>query len=167
MTIRAWQGDITTLDVDAIVNAASNTLFRGGGVCGVIHRAAGPQLEEACDAIGWVDTGDAVATPGFDLPTRHVIHAVGPVYESGEDGEAAQLASCYRRSLEVGVAIGARSIALPAISTGIFGFPHDEAAQIAVSTVQDFVGEHPQAYDDIILVAYDDETFARYAALLG
>src|SRR4029450_13120888 len=122
--VRAIQGDITTLDVDAIVNAANNALRAGAGVCGAIFAAAGHRdLQAACDAIGGCDTGDAVATSGFALPARWVIHTVGPVWDGGHLGEPASLASCYRRSIEVALAVGARSIAFPAISTGVYGYP--------------------------------------------
>lgn len=164
MEIRSWQGDITTLEVDAIVNAANNALMRGGGVCGAIFRAAGPSLDEACDAIGWCDSGDAVATPGFDLPARWVIHAVGPVWERGHHGEEDQLVSCYRRVVEVAAASGARSVAIPAISTGIYGFPADRAAELAVATLRSLDGPD---VDEVVLVAFDDETAARYERLLA
>src|SRR5260221_5583918 len=136
MTIEAAQGDITLESVDAIVNAANGALRRGGGVCGAIFAAAGPELDDACAAIGSCDTGDAVATRGFRLPARWIVHAVGPVWHGGDQGEAAQLASCYRRSIEVARSVGAESIAFPAISTGIFGYPGRAAAEIAVATVR-------------------------------
>jgi O-acetyl-ADP-ribose deacetylase (regulator of RNase III) len=163
MEIRTVLGDITTLPVDAIVNAANNSLMRGGGVCGAIFRAAGPRLDEACDAIGWCDSGDAVATPAFDLPCRWVIHAVGPVWEGGGFGEAEQLASCYRRVVEVAGEIGARSVAIPAISTGIYGYPADAAAGIAMATLS---GVASAVVEDVILVAFDDETHRRYQTLV-
>ena len=163
MRMRVWQGNITTLEVDAIVNAANNSLMRGGGVCGAIFRAAGPSLDDACDAIGWCDSGDAVATPGFALPARWVIHTVGPVWEGGDDGEADQLASCYRRVLEVAAAIGASSVAIPAISTGIYAFPVEEAARIAVTTLN----SSDAAVDDVVLVAFDEDTERRYERLLA
>jgi O-acetyl-ADP-ribose deacetylase len=163
MKLRAWQGDITTLDVDAIVNAANTALRRGGGVCGAIFGAAGPQLDTACAEIGGCATGDAVATPGFRLPARWIVHTVGPVWHGGDRGEPKQLASCYRRALGVARQVGARTIAFPAISTGIFGYPADEAAGIAVRTVSAAAGPD---VDEVILVAYDHETLARYQALL-
>jgi O-acetyl-ADP-ribose deacetylase (regulator of RNase III) len=164
MKVRTWRGDITTLEVDAIVNAANNSLMRGGGVCGAIFRAAGARLDEACDAIGWCDTGDAVATPGFDLPSRWVIHTVGPVWEGGALGEAVQLESCYRRVVAVAAELGARTLAIPAISTGIYGYPAEEAAAIAVRTLR---AHDSPALDEVLLVAFDDATASRYDRLLA
>lgn len=159
-TVRA---DITTLQVDAIVNAANEALRRGGGVCGAIFAAAGPELEEACAAIGHCAPGEAVATEGFALPARWIIHTVGPVWRGGAHGEAELLASCYRRSLEVADELGARSVAFPAISTGVFGYPPDEAATIAVETVRN-TATHVER---VLLVAFDAETAARYERLLS
>ncbi|TCO80413.1 O-acetyl-ADP-ribose deacetylase (regulator of RNase III) [Plasticicumulans lactativorans] len=133
--MRIVQDDITRLDVDAIVNAANSALAPGGGVCGAIHRAAGPRLAAACAALGGCPTGEARATPGFDLPARWVIHAVGPVWQGGGHGEAALLAGCYRESLHLAAALGARSIAFPAIACGIYGYPVEQAAEVAVGTV--------------------------------
>jgi O-acetyl-ADP-ribose deacetylase (regulator of RNase III) len=133
--ITVVESDITTLDVEAIVNAANERLAPGGGVCGAIHRAAGPELARACAEIGHCATGDAVITPGFGLKARWVIHAVGPIWHGGEVGEDALLASAYRRSLELAAEKGIASIAFPAISTGIYGFPAERAAAIAVRTV--------------------------------
>jgi O-acetyl-ADP-ribose deacetylase (regulator of RNase III) len=134
--IEIHQGDITRLAVDAIVNAANEQLLPGGGVCGAIHRAAGPQLAEACRALGRCPTGAAVITPGFALPARYVIHAVGPVWHSGGQGEAELLAGAYRSSLALCREHGLRSVAFPAISTGIYGYPLDEAAQVSVGAVR-------------------------------
>jgi len=156
--IEVVTGDITTLEVDAIVNAANRTLLGGGGVDGAIHRAAGPRLLEECRTLGGCDTGDAKATGGYDLPARWVIHTVGPVWRGGSQGEAELLASCYRRSLEVADELGARSVAFPAISTGAYGFPRTEAAAIAVETL----AGHPARVERRILVAFDRETADLY-----
>ncbi|HET8680889.1 MAG TPA: O-acetyl-ADP-ribose deacetylase [Micromonosporaceae bacterium] len=147
-------GDITTEQVDAIVTAANESLLGGGGVDGAIHRAAGPRLARAGAALAPCRPGDAVATPAFDLdpPVRHVIHTVGPVWEGGGHGEPEVLASCYRRSIEVADEVGARSIAFPAIATGVYGFPADRAARIAVATLC----ATPTNVERIRLVAFDE-----------
>jgi O-acetyl-ADP-ribose deacetylase (regulator of RNase III) len=163
MRLESVQGDITSLDVDAIVNAANEALARGSGVCGAIFAAAGPELDEACAALGGCATGDAKATPGFDLPARWVIHTVGPVWHGGRRGEPELLASCYRRSLAVADELGAASIAFPAISTGVYGYPADAAAQVAVDTVR----TASTAVELVQLVAFDATTFDRYAQLIG
>jgi O-acetyl-ADP-ribose deacetylase len=164
MRIETAIGDITTERVDAIVNAANSALAGGGGVDGAIHRAAGyEEMRAACRALGGCDTGDAKATPGFRLPARWVIHAVGPRYVDGAHGEAELLASCYRRSLEVADELGAHSVAFPAISTGIYGYPHKEAATIAVDTIRNT----STRVELVRLIAFDDATHARYQAELG
>jgi O-acetyl-ADP-ribose deacetylase len=160
--VEAMQGDITTLEVDAIVNAANSALAGGGGVDGAIHYAAGPELDEACSRLGGCDTGDAKATPGFRLPARWVIHTVGPVWRGGAQGEPDALASCYRRSLEVADELGARSIAFPAISTGIYGYPAEEAAAVAVATLRGATTD----VEVVSLVAFDDRTLSLYRRLL-
>jgi O-acetyl-ADP-ribose deacetylase len=159
----AWHGDITTLEIDAIVNAANSSLLGGGGVDGAIHRAAGPGLVAECRTLGGCRPGDAKATAGYDLPARWVIHTVGPVWQGGDAGEPDLLASCYRRSIEVAVEVGARSVAFPAISTGVFGYPADHAAATAVHTVN----EAGTALDRIVLVAFDLATYERYRTLLA
>lgn len=164
MEIRAWQGDITTLDVDAIVNAANSSLLGGGGVDGAIHRAAGPALVDACRILGGCKTGDAKVTPGFDLAARWVIHTVGPVWRDGQSGEPDLLMSCYRRVLAIGAEVGARSLAVPAISTGVYGYPRELAAEVAVGAVG---SADPQTFDEIVLVAFDTATYDHYSRLLA
>ena len=162
MRLEAVRGDITKEETDAIVNAANQSLLGGGGVDGAIHRAAGPELKEACRELGGCATGDAKPTPAFRLPARWVIHAVGPRYRDGAHGEPELLASCYRRALEVADSLGARSVAFPAISTGIYGYPPDEAAQIAVEALR----STPTSVEVARLVAFDDATYETFRRLL-
>jgi O-acetyl-ADP-ribose deacetylase len=163
-TIEVVLGDITRQRVDAIVNAANDSLMGGGGVDGAIHRAAGPELAFAGRAVAPCRPGDAKATPAFrlDPPVHHVIHAVGPVWRDGSYGEPEVLASCYRRALEVADSLGARSVAFPAISTGIYGYPPDQAARVAVTTLR----ETPTGVEEIRLVAFDEATRAHLEAAL-
>ena len=164
--IEIFQGDITRLDVDAIVNAANEQLAPGGGVCGAIHRAAGPELARACAAIGPCPTGQARLTPGFDLKARHVIHAVGPVWQGGAAGEEALLADCYRNSLALARGEGCASIAFPAISTGIYGFPLGRATGIAVATVREVLAGEP-ALQRVVFAVFGAEAEQAYRAALG
>lgn len=162
--IQVWQGDITLLRADVLVNAANQGLRGGGGVDGAIHDAAGPRLAEAGGALAPCPRGEARVTPAFDLdpPVRHIIHTVGPVWRDGAHGEAATLASCYRNSLAAADALGARTVAFPAISTGIYGFPATEAAAIAVGTLR----ACPTSVRVITLVAYDRAAYAVLSAAL-
>lgn len=157
--------DITVLEVDVVVNAANTSLAGGGGVDGAIHRAAGAaELHAACRALGGCTPGDAKATPGFGLPATWIVHAVGPVWRGGDAGEERVLASCYRRSVEVAEELGARSIAFPAISTGVYGFPADRAAAVAVATLASLETE---TVDQVILVAFDRTTLGHYRRRLA
>jgi O-acetyl-ADP-ribose deacetylase (regulator of RNase III) len=155
LEIDVVQGDITALDVDVIVNAANSSLLGGGGVDGAIHRAAGPALLAECRELGGCNPGDAKVTSGHQLPARWVVHTVGPVWHGGSHGEAELLASCYRRSIQVADALGATSIAFPAISTGIYGYPAAAAADIAVRTLRAVT---PSSLHRALLVAFDDAT---------
>jgi O-acetyl-ADP-ribose deacetylase len=160
------RGDITRLAVDAIVNAANETLLGGGGVDGAIHRAAGPELLEECRALGGCPTGEARITGGYRLPAGRVIHTVGPVWRGGGRGEAALLASCYRGSLALAAEHGLRSVAFPAISCGVYGYPVEEATRIAVREVRAWLEEH-ELPERVVLVAFGDEVHAAYALALA
>jgi O-acetyl-ADP-ribose deacetylase (regulator of RNase III) len=162
-SIEVVEGDITVETTDAIVNAANSSLLGGGGVDGAIHRAAGPELLESCQRLGGCDPGDAKTTPGFDLAAHWIIHTVGPVWRGGNRLEPEILASCYRRSLEEADRVGARSIAFPAISTGVYGYPPEAAAEIAVGTVR----STPTGVELVRFVCFDSETAEIYHDLLS
>lgn len=163
MKVEARLIDITTLDVDAIVNAANTELAPGGGVCGAIHRAAGPELAAACARLRPCPTGDARMTPGFRLPARFVIHAVGPVWHGGKEDEPALLAAAYRASLELAGREGLSSIAFPAISTGIYGYPLEAATRIAIATVRDELARR-KSIEHVVFACFNQEALAAYAA---
>lgn len=165
MKLKTIKEDITKLEVDAIVNAANNALLGGGGVDGAIHRAAGPALLEECRTLNGCETGDAKITGGYNLPARHVIHTVGPVWRGGAQGEEELLRSCYRKSLALAEANGLQIVAFPAISTGVYGYPHEEAARIAVEECQSFL-QQSKVVREVILVAFDEQTRERYEALI-
>jgi O-acetyl-ADP-ribose deacetylase (regulator of RNase III) len=164
--IRIIMGDITIQRVDAIVNAANRTLLGGGGVDGAIHRAAGPGLLEACRRLNGCETGEARITPGFQLPARHVIHTVGPVWRGGTHNEPELLRQCYLKSLELAAAHQLRTIAFPNISTGVYGFPKQLAAEIATGAVKSWL-KQPGTLEEVIFVVFDHENHTLYQKLLG
>lgn len=165
LVLSAHLGDVTALEVDVVVNAANRALAGGGGVDGAIHRAAGgAALAAACRALGGCEPGDAKATPGFALPARWIVHTVGPVWQGGTRGEDAVLASCYRRCVEVADSLGAESVAFPAISTGVYGFPRERAADVAVTAL---AAVEAASVEHATLVAFDRATWVLYRTLLG
>jgi O-acetyl-ADP-ribose deacetylase (regulator of RNase III) len=167
-TIRALQGDIASQCVDVVVNAANERLGDGAGVAGAIIKAAGPGLLRECADLypDGCPTGEARVTGGHDLPAKWIVHTVGPVWRGGTNGEPELLANCYRNSLQAAAEIGARTVAFPAISTGIFHYPREDAARVAVSTIREFLAQSDHGINEVILVAYDSEQMAIYERLL-
>jgi O-acetyl-ADP-ribose deacetylase (regulator of RNase III) len=164
--IELLKGDITKVEVDAIVNAANTTLLGGGGVDGAVHRAAGPELLEECSTLGGCATGDAKITKGYRLPARYVIHTPGPVWRGGTKGEPDLLASCYRKSLELAVENGCKSVAFPSISCGVYGYPFDQAAQIAIREVSSFI-QKDSRLEKVIFVCFSQEAYDLYNKILS
>jgi O-acetyl-ADP-ribose deacetylase (regulator of RNase III) len=159
--ITVVQADITTLDVDVVVNAANSSLLGGGGVDGAIHRAAGPELVHECRLLGGCRTGQAKVTKGYRLPARWIVHTVGPVWQGGDAGEEGLLASCYRESLARAAELGARTVAIPAISTGVYRFPVERAAPIAVMATRAFLAAN-ELPERVMLVCFGDESYRKY-----
>ena len=167
MKLTVFHGDITTLKVDVIVNAANSQLTPGGGVCGAIHRAAGPELAEECKALSWCSAGGSVITNGYRLNAPKVIHAVGPVWIDGHFSEPASLHSAYFSSLRLAMANNLRRIAFPCISTGIYGYPSDAACSVALMAAADFARVHPGKIDEVIFCCFSEEDAQRYRKALG
>ena len=160
------RGDITQIHTDAIVNAANNSLLGGGGVDGAIHREAGPELLKECRTLNGCGTGEAKITKGYNLPAKYVIHTVGPVWHGGNEREEELLGAAYLRCLELALQYGLETVAFPNIATGIYFFPKELAAGIAISTTQAFVQEHPKAFGEILFVCFDEENYSYYSARL-
>jgi len=160
------QGDITTVAVDAIVNAANERLLGGGGVDGAIHRAAGVELYGECKTLGGCFVGEAKITQGYNLPAKHVIHTVGPIYGETPGMDAVLLTNCYQNSLRLAKEYGLKSVAFPAISTGVFRYPKDEAAEIATQTVMAFIAEFPECFDEIVFVLFEEWDYSIYGDIL-
>jgi O-acetyl-ADP-ribose deacetylase len=160
--LEVWRGDITKLEVDAIVNAANSSLLGGGGMDGAIHRAAGKELEFECRMLAGCKTGQAKITKGYKLPAKYIIHTVGPVWQNGHASEKLLLEQCYLNSLELAASKGLRSIAFPAISTGIYSFPAELAAVIAIASIRVFLEQYANSFDRVVLVAFDANTEAIY-----
>lgn len=163
--IEIFKGDITKLKIDAIVNAANSSLLGGGGVDGAIHRAAGPKLLEECKKLNGCKTGEAKITKGYNLPSNFVIHTVGPVWNGGNYNEDELLSNCYQSSLKLSVKFQIKTIAFPAISTGVYGFPLERATQIAIKTVKDFL-ENDKSIQQVIFVCFDENTYKTYKNII-
>lgn len=165
--VSLWQGDITKLEIDGIVNAANRKLLGGGGVDGAIHRAAGGDLLEECKTLNGANTGEAKITKGYNLPSKHVIHAVGPIYDNEDvDTKASQLASCYKSSLDLAIKHELRSVAFPSISTGIYGYPIDDATHIALRVTRQVLDENEERFDRVIFVVFSDKDKEVYETLI-